>query len=388
MVSSFALVAALSAVAGTQAKSYNLLRYNAGKTFFNAFQYFGTYDTANNSPTSDYLNSGDTFLANRSYAMSAGLTSVNDKGNAILRVDDTNTVEYNQKRFSVSINTTETYGPGNVFVLDALHIPFGCSVWPAYWTAGRQWPHGGEIDILEQVNANTQNQMALHTEAGCTIPQANTGMTGQVLLTDCGDAANAGCIIRDPRTSSFGTGFNTGGGGIWVTEFAAEAISIWFFPRADVPATLGTSANASTLDTATLGTPVATYGGATCNVGQFFDQQSIVIQVTLCGVFARPTFNQTCPATRDNACYLDWVLGPAANYTDAYFEIASLRVFNDGTANSYQGDVVAPGATDSQPTTGGSNGGSSGGSGAGFPRAAGVSLATLFGVVLLVAVTL
>ena len=60
--------------------------------------------------------------------MSAGLTSVNDKGNAILRVDDTSTVEYNQKRFAVSINTTEAYGPGNVFVLDAIHIPFGCSV--------------------------------------------------------------------------------------------------------------------------------------------------------------------------------------------------------------------------------------------------------------------
>ena len=92
--------------------------------------------------------------------MSAGLTSVNDKGNAILRVDDTSTVVYNEKRYSVAINTTETYGPGNVFVFDAVHIPFGCSVWPAFWTASRQWPSGGEIDVLEQVNRETQNQMA------------------------------------------------------------------------------------------------------------------------------------------------------------------------------------------------------------------------------------
>ncbi|KZV78462.1 hypothetical protein EXIGLDRAFT_757700, partial [Exidia glandulosa HHB12029] len=61
-------------------------------------------------------------------------------------------VPFNDKRFSVSINTTETYGPGNVFVLDAIHIPFGCSVWPAYWTAARVWPTGGEIDIMEQTN--------------------------------------------------------------------------------------------------------------------------------------------------------------------------------------------------------------------------------------------
>jgi len=29
------------------------------QTFFNAFQYFGSYNTADNTPTSDFLNSGD-----------------------------------------------------------------------------------------------------------------------------------------------------------------------------------------------------------------------------------------------------------------------------------------------------------------------------------------
>lgn len=327
------------------AKTYNLLRYNGGKTFFDAFQYFGTYDTVNNAPTADYLNSGDDFLANRSYAMKSGLTSVNSKGNAIIKVDDTTTVPYNDKRFSVSINTTETYGPGNVFVLDAVHIPFGCSVWPAYWTAARQWPEGGEIDILEQTNQATNNQMALHTSPGCTIAQANAGMSGSVLLTDCGDEANAGCIIRDPSDKSYGAGFNGAGGGMWVTEFSTDGISIWFFSRADIPAALQSAQNSSSIDTSTLGAPVALYPAASCNIGQFFQQQAIVLDISLCGVFGGAVFNQTCPATKDNACYLDWVIGPPSNYAEAYFEITSLRVFNDGTQGSFSGPVRAPDAS-------------------------------------------
>ena len=201
-------------------------------------------------------------------------------------------------------------------------------------------------------------------------------MTGQVILTDCGDSANAGCIIRDPRTTSFGAGFNSNGGGVWVTEFASDAINIWFFPRPEVPADL--QGNGTTIDTATLGNPVAKYGGSTCNIGQFFQPQSIVIQVTLCGVFARPTFNDTCPGTRENSCYLDWVIGPASNYTEAYFEIASLRVFNDGTPNSYQGDVIAPGAVQNPPTNGNGTGGGNNGTQTGTDaalRTAGVSFA-------------
>lgn len=93
-----AVLLALSAPLA-RAASYNLLRYNGGKNFFNAFQYFGTFDTINNSPTADFLNSGDDFLANRSYANSAGLTHVDDNGHAIIKVDDTSTVVYNEKRF-------------------------------------------------------------------------------------------------------------------------------------------------------------------------------------------------------------------------------------------------------------------------------------------------
>ncbi|KZV79683.1 hypothetical protein EXIGLDRAFT_846295 [Exidia glandulosa HHB12029] len=305
-------------------------------------------------------------------------------------------VPFNDKRFSVSINTTETYGPGNVFVLDAIHIPFGCSVWPAYWTAARVWPTGGEIDIMEQTNRATNNQMALHTKTGCTLQQDGAGATGTVLSTDCASPDNSGCIVRDPSTASYGAGFNSAGGGMWVTEFATTGISIWFYSRPDIPATLQSSANSTSIDTATLGAPVAHYPSTSCDIPTFFQEQAIVLDISLCGVFGRAVFNDTCPATKDNACYLDWVIGPAANYTEAYFEIVSLRIFNDGSANSFSGPVTAPDAsTGGSSGNGGSGGDTSGDNGLGggngtgaAPQYVRASVVGAFGAVLLGAAAL
>lgn len=55
------------------------------------------------------------------------------------------------------ITTTQKFN-GGLFIADFAHMPFGCSLWPAYWSYGTDdWPTNGEIDILEGVN----NQAAL-----------------------------------------------------------------------------------------------------------------------------------------------------------------------------------------------------------------------------------
>jgi hypothetical protein len=53
--------------------------------------------------------------------------------------------------------------------MDAVHMPVGCGVWPAWWQNGPNWPVGGEIDILEGVNDFALNQVSLHTDNGCTM---------------------------------------------------------------------------------------------------------------------------------------------------------------------------------------------------------------------------
>ena len=50
------------------------------------------------------------------------------------------------------ITTTKKYN-GGLFIADFKRMPFGCSLWPAYWSYGTDsWPANGEVDILEGVN--------------------------------------------------------------------------------------------------------------------------------------------------------------------------------------------------------------------------------------------
>jgi hypothetical protein len=201
-------------------------------------------------------------------------------------------------------------------------------VWPSLWTKaiGNLWPAGGEIDIFEAVNLQTANQMALHTIAGCTQATGvtQTGTTGQVNC-DNNSSAGAGCTVIDANADSYGAPLAAAGGGVWILEFATAGINIWFTSRANVPSSLSTNS----IDTSTFGTPSGSWPASSCNPSQFFDEQEIVIDITLCGEWAglASILEATCPAlTGTNTCYTTYVLDPA-NYDNAYFEIASVKLF-------------------------------------------------------------
>jgi hypothetical protein len=55
--------------------------------------------------------------------------------------------------YSIRIVSTKTFYHGLV-IADFDRMPFGCSVWPSFWSVGPSWPHNGEIDIVEGVNNN------------------------------------------------------------------------------------------------------------------------------------------------------------------------------------------------------------------------------------------
>lgn len=95
---------------------------------------------------------------------------------------------------------------------------------------------GGEIDIFEGINLATNNQMSLHTTAGCTQPQGVT-QTGTQSTTNCdySQNGNSGCIVQDSNTASYGAAFAQAGGGVWVTEFAETGINTWFFSVRTLP---------------------------------------------------------------------------------------------------------------------------------------------------------
>lgn len=56
-------------------------------------------------------------------------------------------------------------------------------------------------------------------------------MSGIVNSTDCSVQANSneGCVVTNPSLQSYGAAFAAAGGGVFVTEFAENGVSVWFF---------------------------------------------------------------------------------------------------------------------------------------------------------------
>jgi len=337
------LAAAALPVVYAAGASYNLAKQYQGSTFFDDWTFYGNFDN---------LTNGDAIFVNKSVATSANLAFVNGAGNAIIKVDNTTVVPFNIKRNTVRITSNDQFGIGSVWVVDMLHVPYGCSVWPAFWSQAPAWPTGGEIDTFEGVNLVTENQMSLHTNPGCTITNAVQTST-QVGSTDCSFDANSnqGCVVFDPNTQSYGEAFAAAGGGIFATELASSGINIWFFPRASIPASL--QSNSTSINTGDFGTPTANYPTTGCNIEQFFNPQNIIFDITLCGDFAgnNNTFLQTCNGT----CYNDFVIGPPSGYDNAYFEVQHLRVFGNLATSS--------GSNSSSGGSSGNSGGNSSSSG-------------------------
>lgn len=112
--------------------------------------------------------------------------------------------------------------------MDAVHAPTGCGTWPAWWMNGDNWPYGGEIDIMEGVNAFSQNQISIHTGSGCRIPsntndiQTGTLTSGWFDSHNCAsyETGNEGCGVRDlSNQNTFGEGFNKAGGGVYARKW-------------------------------------------------------------------------------------------------------------------------------------------------------------------------
>ena len=142
--------------------------------------------------------------------------------------------------------------------------------------------------------------MTLHsgTSAACTIDTSAKGtFTGHVLNGNCysTQSADAGCSIKDSGTSSFGYGFNNVGGGVFAFLWDTSAgMSMWHFPRQNIPSDIiNTSPTPSNW-----GTPAGFWSSATCDISTNFYEHSIIIDTTICGGWAGGAYgNSGCPGT-------------------------------------------------------------------------------------------
>lgn len=284
--------------------------------------------TQDKDPTNGYVS-----YVNRNLARSGGLINASATNGVYIGVDHTN-VAQQPGRKSVRLESKKRYQHALV-ILDLAHMPDStCGTWPAFWMLGSNWPNNGEIDIIEGVNTQATNQVALHTSSGCSIQ--DSGFTGTVETKNCdvnaqGQSNNAGCSITDKSKESFGNGLNQAGGGVYVTEWTGSAISVWFFPSKSIPKDI-TSGNPTP---STWGQPSAKFAGS-CNIDKHFKDLQIVFDITFCGDWAgeQSLWSKSCPGK--GTCNA-WVQNNPTAFKDSYWLLNSLKVYQQSASTSGTG---------------------------------------------------
>ncbi|CAK5267867.1 unnamed protein product [Mycena citricolor] len=313
----FIALVALSNVAAVLAGTYQRADLFVGANFYDSFDFQAIPD-----PTHGRVNYVDQATAQAQNLTFAGPNKF------VLRADHTTVISDASPvgRNSVRIQSKKKYST-HAAVFDIAHMPEGCGTWPAIWeTDTVVWPHGGELDIIEGVNGVGSNQMTLHTDPGCTMPQ-NRAQTGTSLQLNC-DAnvnGNAGCGVSAGQPLSYGPAFNANGGGWYAIERSPNGINVWFWARSDPTVPQEVRVGGVGINTQGWGTPTASFPNTQCNIGQFFDAHNIIINLTLCGDWAgQPQIYASAGCPSSCMSFVD--ANPAA-FANAYFEINSINVY-------------------------------------------------------------
>jgi hypothetical protein len=188
---------------------------------------------------------------------------------------------------------------------------------------GPNWPNSGEIDIIEGVNDNAQNQMTLHTAPGCTVSVGPGGQTGtSVGDPNCGDGGgNNGCGVVDYVGTSYGTGFDAAGGGVYATEWTSSWIKVWYFPYSQLPADI----KSGNPNPSGWGTPQANFGG--CAFDNYFKNLQIIFDNTFCGAWAGNVWSQAVSCSSQNPSCINFVASEPQVYSIAYWLVNSIKVY-------------------------------------------------------------
>ncbi|CAI7583044.1 hypothetical protein PCG10_000960 [Penicillium crustosum] len=312
------VVGAVLGVRANRYPNYSKLDYSlkdefSGTSFFDNFEYFTDTD-----PTNGFVQYID-----RAAATWLNLTSATNTS-AVLKVDTTYSgSEAANGRQSVRVTSNNTYADG-LFIFDVIHTPYGCGTWPALWlTDPSNWPEHGEIDVVEATNAGTfGTQSTLHTSEGCTMG-VKRKETGSVDHENCYYEANdyTGCGVKG-TSSTYGPEFNSNGGGVYAMELRDAGIRVWQWVRSNIPSDI----TSGSPDPSTWGTAFADFPSTDCNIGSHFKNQSIIINISLCGDWAGASKYYTTQSSCPGNC-TTFVRDNATSFETAYWEFGSFKVY-------------------------------------------------------------
>lgn len=193
---------------------------------------------------------------------------------------------------------------------------------------------------MEAVNvvSSTKNQMTLHTSSGCSM-DVKRKETGKAIHSSCVNStnANAGCGVHG-HSESYGAGFNAAGGGVMAMELRSAGIRIWQFGRGAIPSDISSGSP----DPSTWSEAAADFPNTDCDIDSHFKNQSIVVNIDLCGDWAgeqklydidcRSSFRSSQDSfilTRKKGpgTCTDFVANNATAFKDAYWEFNHFTVY-------------------------------------------------------------
>ena len=162
-------------------------------------------------------------------------------------------------------------------------------------------------------------------------------MTGSISTDNCdvSNGDNTGCGITTTNSATYGSTFNDNGGGVYATLITNQNIIVWFWSRDSVPADV-----LSSPDPATWSTPLANFSGP-CDFGSAFTAQQLVFDTTFCGDWAGEVWSQGGCASKAATCE-DFVANNGDAFSDAYWSINGLKVFQAGSSTQASPSVAAP----------------------------------------------
>ncbi|KAJ7575106.1 glycoside hydrolase family 16 protein [Mycena floridula] len=302
--------------------TYHLADHYEGQDFIDKWTFYSNPDPTHG--TVKYLTKSEAIATHFDDSdENRGPLAFVDGGVFVMKVDDKTKLQPGTHRQSVRITSPQRYDSG-LFVANFSAMPFGCSVWPAYWSVGEDWPNHGEIDVVEGVSFNTQNQMTLHTGPGCSLnPNPAGGMSGKALShTSCASSGkdNSGCAIHDSDAdASFGEGFNQAGGGVFVHLWDDNGIKIWRFGHHDAPQDIIDRKP----DPTKWPKPMAFFDNTQCS-GDHFKQHQLVLNIALCGDWAGSAYRTTGQCTAGTCA--EAVANPE-NFQNARWRVNSISVY-------------------------------------------------------------
>jgi hypothetical protein len=282
----------------------------------------------------------------QSTAKEYGLINIQNE-QIYIGVDYSNVVQWGERgRKSVRLSSKETLNGNNLVLIDLTHMPTtsgasglpkGCSIWPAFWTCGPDWPNNGEIDLIEYVNTDSTVATTLHTSDGCdqgsedasTFSGKWSNVNGNpndncyVYAND--QYANTGCSIEG-QSNTVGNAFNTNGvgGGLYALEWNSEKeIRSFYFTRDQIPSDIIRGEP----DPESWGLPYARFaiGAESSCSSDHFHNHNIIFDNTFCGDWAGAVFGSAC--SWDMSCQ-SFVQYNPSEFSEAYWLLNYVSIYD------------------------------------------------------------